>query len=197
MSGPLVSSLELSVYTNYAIAFVLGLGFGFFLEQGGFGNSNKLARCFYFKDMVVIKVMFSAIIVAMIGIIFLSHFNLLNLDNIWINPTYIWPGIIGGLIMGVGFVIGGYCPGTGLVGLVTLKVDALFNILGALVGMAITAEIIPYIYKWWTGSLVGKRTTIPEYFDIKAGVVGFIIVIIALLLFAFSEYVEKRNNTQE
>ncbi|MBT4792580.1 MAG: YeeE/YedE family protein, partial [Halobacteriovoraceae bacterium] len=186
-----------STFTNSAIAFVIGLGFGFFLEQGGFGNANKLARCFYFKDMTVVKVMFTAIVVAMIGLIFMSHFDLINMDKVWINPTYLWPGIIGGLIMGVGFIVGGYCPGTGLVGLVTLKVDALFNILGALFGMIITAEIIPFIYDWWTSSMLGKRITLPEFFNLSPGLVGFLVIIMALGMFVFSEFMEKRNADKE
>ncbi|RLA63421.1 MAG: sulfurtransferase [Epsilonproteobacteria bacterium] len=195
--APLVHNLGHSSHTDAFLAFLIGIGFGFFLEQGGFGNAVKLAKTFYFKDMTVLKVMFTAIIVAMTGLIFMDQFHMIDLSLIWINPTYLWPGIVGGLIMGVGFIVGGYCPGTGIVGLVTLKVDALFNILGALVGMAITAEIIPFIYEWWTGSLIGKRITIPEYFDISPGIVGFLIILIALGLFVFSEVMEKRSGHKE
>ncbi len=95
------------------------------LESAGFGNSKLLAAQFYFKDMRVFKVMFTAIIVAMTLIFLSSALGLLDYNLIWVPPTYLWPGIVGGLIMGVGFIIGGFCPGTSLVGLATGKLDAI------------------------------------------------------------------------
>ena len=74
----------------------------------------KLAAQFYFKDMTVLKVMFTAIVVAMVLIFLTTGFGWLDFNLIWVNPTYLWPGIVGGLIMGVGFIVGGFCPGTSL-----------------------------------------------------------------------------------
>jgi len=88
------------------------------LERAGFGNSRKLALQFYFRDLTVFKVMFSAVATAMAGIVFLSAFGWLDLENMFINPTYLWPGIAGGLIMGVGFAVA-VLPGTSMVGLAT------------------------------------------------------------------------------
>ena len=94
--------------TGYVIAFLIGISFGFWLERAGFGYSRKLALQFYFKDMTVLKVMFTAIITAVTGLMCLSLFGWLDLSLVYINPTFLWPQIIGGLILGVGFVIGGY-----------------------------------------------------------------------------------------
>lgn len=94
--------------TSFLIAFLIGIGFGFWLERAGFGYSRKLALQFYFRDMTVLKVMFTAIITGMIGLLFLSLFGVINLELIYINPTYLWPQILGGLILGFGFIIGGY-----------------------------------------------------------------------------------------
>ena len=49
---------------SFLIAFVIGISFGFWLERAGFGSSRKLAAQFYFKDLAVLKVMFTAIITA-------------------------------------------------------------------------------------------------------------------------------------
>ena len=57
--------------------------------------------------MTVLKVMFTAIVVAMVLIFAATALGLLDYNAIWVNPTYLWPGIVGGLIMGVGFIIGG------------------------------------------------------------------------------------------
>ena len=101
----------------YAIYLAIGFGFGFMLEISGFANSKKLAAQFYFKDMTVLKVMFTGIIVAMLLIFSAVALGLLDYNRVWVNLTYLWPGIVGGLIMGFGFIIGGFCPGTSLVAL--------------------------------------------------------------------------------
>jgi len=57
----------LSSSAAMAAAFIIGLAFGFSLEQAGFGSSRRLAGIFYFQDMTVLKVMFTAVLVAMLG----------------------------------------------------------------------------------------------------------------------------------
>ena len=129
---PLPLTQILGHWGAYVVFLLIGFSFGFVLESAGFGNSKKLAAQFYFKDMTVLKVMFGAIIVAMVLIFGASAVGLLDYNLIWVNPTYLWPGIVGGLIMGAGFIIGGFCPGTSLVGAATLKLDAIFFALGVL-----------------------------------------------------------------
>ena len=127
---PLNLAELLGQYGAYIVFLIIGFGFGYALEISGFGNSKKLAAQFYFKEMTVLKVMFTAIIVAMVGIFLSTAVGLLDYNMIWVNPTYLWPGIIGGLIMGVGFIVGGFCPGTSLVAVATAKIDGLFFSLG-------------------------------------------------------------------
>jgi hypothetical protein len=86
----------------------IGFGFGFALERAGFGNARKLAAQFYLHDMTVLKVMFTAIVVAMLLLFWASALLYLDMDRVFINPTYLWPGIAGGVILGMGFIIGGY-----------------------------------------------------------------------------------------
>ena len=94
--------------TSFVIALIIGISFGFWLERAGFGNSRKLALQFYFRDMTVLKVMFTAIITAMIGLLLFSLFGWIDLELIYVNPTYLWPQILGGVILGFGFIIAGY-----------------------------------------------------------------------------------------
>ncbi|UCH83660.1 MAG: hypothetical protein JSW50_14590 [Candidatus Latescibacterota bacterium] len=93
---------------SIVVLVVVGFGFGFALERAGFGNSRKLAAQFYLHDMTVLKVMFTAIIVAMILIFWASALMQLDFERVFVNPTYLWPGILGGLLLGMGFIIGGY-----------------------------------------------------------------------------------------
>jgi rhodanese-related sulfurtransferase len=175
----------------FGIVFLIGIGFGSVLEMSGFGNSTKLAAQFYFKDLTVLKVMFTAIIVAMTLIFFSSSMGLLDYDNVWVNTTYLFPGIVGGLIMGVGFVIGGFCPGTSLVAMASLKIDGLLFVVGGLFGIFIFGETIDSTFaEFWNSSYMG-RFTLPELFDLEPGVVVFIIIIAALVLFAGADKLEE------
>ena len=115
---------------------VTGFGFGFALERAGFGNARRLAAQFYLRDMRVFKVMFTAILTAMLLIFWSSALGLLDYQELYINPTHLWPGILGGLIFGVGFVVGGYCPGTALVSMATMKLDGLLFVVGLGIGMS-------------------------------------------------------------
>lgn len=92
----------------YLLGLLIGFAFGYILEFAGFGNSKILAAQFYLKDMTVFKVMFTGIIVSMVLIFAATGLGLLDYNRVFVNPTYLWPGIVGGLIMGVGFTVGGF-----------------------------------------------------------------------------------------
>ena len=34
--------------------------------------------------------------------------GLVDYERIWVNPTFLWSGILGGVILGFGFIIGGF-----------------------------------------------------------------------------------------
>ncbi len=176
---------------SLVIAFIIGIGFGFALERGGFGSSKVLAGQFYFTNMAVFKVMFSAIITAMLGLYFLTALGILDLSLVTMIPTRLIPQIIGGLILGIGFVIGGYCPGTSFVGCATGKIDAFFFLFGFVVGTFIIAEIFPYIQDFYHMTPMGK-VFIPDYFDISYGAVVFFVVLIAVGGFAGATWLEKK-----
>jgi len=178
-------------YVWLNIFYVLtGVGFGFALERSGFGNSRNLAAQFYLTDMRVFKVMFTAIITAMLLIFWFSALGLLDYQALYVNPTYLWPGIVGGLVFGAGFVIGGYCPGTSLVSTATLKLDGLFFVLGMGLGMFIFGETIGAFRLFWETSGLYGDVTLPEVINVQAGVVVFVIVAGALGLFWGAEKVE-------
>jgi uncharacterized membrane protein YedE/YeeE len=170
---------------------VTGFGFGFALERAGFGDSRKLAAQFYLKDMRVLKVMFTAIITAMLLIFWSSSFGLLDYNQVFINPTHLWPGIVGGLIFGFGFVIGGYCPGTALVSMSTLKLDGLIFIVGLGIGMFAFGETINSYKSFWDTSGFLGEVTLDEVLGISIELVVFAVVLMALGMFWGAEKVES------
>lgn len=123
---------------------LIGFGFGFVLERAGFGRAQKLAAQFYGTDLTVFKVMFSAIVTALLGTVVLSYLGLADFkalaDGI-VSPTYLWPMIIGGLALGMGFIISGYCPGTSFVAMASGKLDGLATVVGVIVGQVAYAEL--------------------------------------------------------
>lgn len=106
MIAPFAASF--STFTYFAIAVALGFLFGFFLERAGFSSALKLTAQFYFKDSAVLKVMFTTIVVAMLGIAYFSLLGWLNMSRVYIPATFLWPQLVGGLLLGAGFIVGGY-----------------------------------------------------------------------------------------
>ncbi len=173
----------------YIVYLLIGVAFGMTLESAGFGNSRILAAQFYFKDMRVFKVMFTAIIVASTLIFLSSSLGLMDYNLMWVPPTYLWPGIVGGLVMGVGFIVGGFCPGTSLVALATGKIDGIVFVLGVLFGIFLFGETVGNFAVFWSSSYMG-RFTLPELFGVSYGTVVLGIVIMALLMFWGVEKIE-------
>jgi rhodanese-related sulfurtransferase len=169
---------------------LIGFAFGYVLEIAGFGYAPKLAGQFYLTDMTVLKVMFGAIVVAMVLIFTATGLGLLDYNLLWVNPTYLWPGIVGGLIMGVGFIVGGLCPGTSLVAMATLKIDGLFYVLGVFFGIFLFGETVDTFSIFWNSSYLG-RLTLMDVFHLDTGVVVLLVVLMALGMFAGAELLEK------
>jgi hypothetical protein len=187
---PLDLAALLGHWGQYAVYLVIGFAFGFVLESAGFGNSAKLAAQFYFRDMTVLKVMFGAIVTAMVLIFAATGLGWLDFGAVWVNPTYLWPGIVGGLIMGVGFIVGGFCPGTSLVSVATFKVDGLFFVLGGLFGIYLFGETVGSFAAFWNSSYFG-RVTIPDWLNLPTGVVVLAVILMALFMFWGSEQLER------
>ena len=174
----------------YLVYLLIGFAFGYVLEISGFADSRKLAAQFYFKDLTVLKVMFGAIITAMVLIFLASGVGLLDYNLVYVNPTYLWPGIVGGLVMGVGFIVGGFCPGTSLVSAAVLKIDGILFALGVFFGIFLFGETVGSYETFWHSSYLG-RLTLPDWLNLPTGIVVVIIVLMALFMFWGGELLEK------
>lgn len=176
---------------TYLVFAVIGFAFGYALEMSGFGDSRKLAGQFYFTEMTVIKVMFTAIVTAMVLLFGAVGLGVLDFNQVWVNPTYLASGILGGLIMGVGFIVGGFCPTTSLASASTGKIDGMFFMLGGFVGAFIFGETEKYFDNWYTNAGYYGRLTLDQVFNLPVGVVVLLVVLMALFMFWGSEQLER------
>ena len=86
----------------------IGVAFGFVLERAGLGNPGKLLGLFYLEDFTMLKVMITAMATAGAALALVAALGLLDLGDLLVQPTYFWPQLVGGLVLGVGFAVGGY-----------------------------------------------------------------------------------------
>lgn len=190
--GPLVPDI-VSNNLNFIVAFLIGIAFGAILEQAGFSSAKKLVGLFYGYDFTVLRVFFTAGIVAMIGVMGLVHFGLLDINLVYINPLFLWSAIIGGLIMGLGFVIGGFCPGTSVCAAAIGKIDAMIFIVGVFFGVIIFAEGYPIFEPLYKATNFGN----PRFFEtlgMSQNIFAFIMVVFALTAFWVGSIVENKVN---
>jgi uncharacterized protein len=178
------------------VAFVIGIGFGFFLERAGFGSAKKLTAQFYLTDMAVFKVMFTAIVTAMLGLFYLAWIGLVDLSLVYVSPTYLLPQAAGGLLLGVGFVIGGYCPGTSCVAAATGRLDGIVFLAGILAGIFAFGELYPLLKGFYSSTPMGS-ITLPGILGISQGLVVFLVSAMAIGGFAGATWVEKRFAGQQ
>jgi uncharacterized membrane protein YedE/YeeE len=187
--APFQFNFELSETFLLLFALLTGIAFGMFLEKAGFGNARKLVQQFYLKDMAMFKVLFSAIVTAMLGLFWLSYFGVLDITQIYINASYIWPQVLGGVVFGFGFVLAGLCPGTSCVAVFTGKLDGLAVFAGMFAGLFLFAELEPGLKGALTYSSIGD-ISLYELFHMEYGVLSFIIAVIAIAAFWFAGRVE-------
>lgn len=187
---PLVfSSDELMLLTAIGLGFL----FGFSLERGGFGNARKLAAQFYFYDMTVFKVMFTAILVAMVGLYTLQGIGLMDLSRLWINPTFMWAQLVGGFLLGVGFIMSGLCPGTSVVSAASGRWDALVTMVGIFVGTAVFVVAVDFVPALDTLYHAGSMdvSLLYEVFGVPPLVFALIVLAMAGAGFIGAEKVEQ------
>lgn len=188
--GPLVPDI-ISNEFNFIVALLVGIAFGFVLEQAGFSTTKKLVGLFYGYDFTVLKVFFTAGVTAMIGVLVLAHLGFLDLDLIYVNPTFLRSALIGGGIMGAGFIIGGFCPGTSICALATGKIDAFWFIFGSIIGIFIFMEFYPLLENIYLADNMGYLR-IDEFFGISKELFAVLITAIAVLAFFFTQKIQNK-----
>lgn len=194
--GPIIPLFEISEEINLLIAFLIGLGFGFALEQAGFSSSRKLAGMFYGYDTTVLKVFFTASITAMLGLLFMNYLGMIDMSIVYVNDYFMSSAIVGGVIMGAGFIIGGFCPGTSVCAMAIGKIDAIYFIGGSLIGILIFGQTYPLWEKLHNAQHLGS-IKLSDTIGLSDGLLGLIVIIAAIGMFWLGELAEKRFKRED
>lgn len=177
-----------------ASGLLCGFLFGYVLESAGFGSPCKLTAQFRLSDWSVFKVMFTAIVVAAVGLYLLQGAGLVNTDNVFIPPAYLGAVAIGGALIGAGFAVGGYCPGTSVVGIFSGRLDALLFGLGMVIGTVAFASVFDAIESWTYAGDTGGTDTLTAALGVPEWLILAVLVVAAVAVFIFGARMERRLN---
>jgi len=191
--GPLIPNGIIDDGWSYLIAFIIGIAFGLIMESSGFSSSKKIVGLFYGYDFTVLRVFFTATFIAMFGLLYMNYAGILDLSMIYFPDTFLTSAIVGGVIMGIGFIVGGFCPGTGIVAAAVGKIDAIVFLVGIFIGIFIFSEIFPLVKDIYFGNPMGK-SRVNEILGLSKGMFAFIFVIIAVIAFVVTRTIEIRVN---
>ncbi|WP_284351264.1 YeeE/YedE thiosulfate transporter family protein [Roseisolibacter agri] len=195
MTAPLTETGALGAAGALAAALLVGIAFGWCLERAGLGNARKLVAQFYLTDLAVFKVMFSAIVTAMLGAFWLSRLGVLDLSLVHVPETWLLPQLAGGAQFGVGMATAGLCPGTACVSAATGRGDGLAVVAGFLAGVLLAGAALPRIAGFFTSTARGVDT-LPARLGVSQGAVVLLIVALALAGFAVAGRIERARGAR-
>jgi uncharacterized membrane protein YedE/YeeE len=196
MIAPLIDSAALGNRAALYVALPVGIAFGFALERAGLGNARKLAAQFTLRDLTVLKVLFSALLTAMLGAFWLGRLGLLDLERVYVPETFLGAQALGGVIFGVGFVLAGLCPGTACVSAASGRGDGLAAVFGMLFGVFATAEVLPWLAGLYQSGARGALT-IPALLGLPYGVIVLVVTAAALSAFTAAAVIERRHESAQ
>lgn len=174
-------------------AIALGMVFGFSLERGGMAYAPKLAGQFTGTDFTVLKVMFTAIVTAMLGLFWLGRAGVVDVAQMYVPDTYLPAQIVGGLVFGAGFATAGLCPGTSCVAAATGRLDGLAVMIGLAIGVFAFHEGFALARPLYDAVPLGPAT-VPSTLRMPDGVVVGVTVLLALAAFRIARAVEQRSS---
>lgn len=172
-----------------------GVLFGYVLENAGFGSPVKLSAQFKLSDWAVFKVMFTAIVVAAVGLWLLRLGGLLRPDSIAVPQAALVAAAVGGALVGAGFATGGYCPGTSVAGLFSGRLDALVFIVGVVLGTTAFAVFYGTALKSIKAAgLIAEGDTFTDVYAVPEPVVLAILGVALIAVFYLGSWFERRGS---
>lgn len=156
--------LEITGTARLTLGLVTGIAFGFILQKGQALKFHKIIDALRLRNFTIWKLMFTAIVVGMIGI---YAMNALGLAKLHIKPTILSANILGGLIFGAGFALLGFCPGTCVGAVGEGRLDGLYSgVVGLLIGAGLYAEVYPHLLPRFLKLGAFGKLTLPQLLGI-------------------------------
>lgn len=133
--------------TTILLAVLIGFGFGAVLERIGAANPTYIGKMLTLTNLNLAKAILLAIGTGSVLMFGGQMLGLVDVAHMSVKSAY--AGVfIGGLMLGAGWALGGFCPGTGLVAAGAGRRDALFFIAGGLLGAAAYMVSYPNWNAW-------------------------------------------------
>lgn len=166
------------------LAVPFGMIFGALLHRGGVADYNVIVNQFRFRDFTVLKIMLTAIIVGGLGVWFLHGAGHAQYQ---IKPANLLGVALGAALFGIGMVLYGYCPGTGVAAIATGSVHGLVGFGGMLAGAVLYALSYPWVEKHIQVVAALGKVRLPEVTGIPDMAWFAILIAIAGAVFWFLE----------
>lgn len=166
---------------------VLGALFGFVLQRGGLGNGCRLTGQLRFKDWTVFNVMFTAILVAAAGLWLLEALGFVSKSDLYVPTTYLWATLLGGALVGAGMAIGGYCPGTAVVGAAAGRIDGIVFFVGLVLGAIVFAGAYDPLQPLMNAAPGPEAQTLDQLLHIPGWLIILALAVVAWLVNKFTK----------
>lgn len=173
-------TLPVTGNVSLVLAMVFGFVFGWLLQRGRVANYDTIVNQFRLKDFTVLKVMFTAIVVGGIGVLVLHQTGHAAYH---IKPANMLGVVLGAGIFGVGMVIYGYCPGTGIAAVATGSIHALTGFAGMILGGILYALSFPWVNEHILNVAAWGKVRLPDVTGIVDWIWFAILAATALVVF--------------
>lgn len=173
-------------WTGPLSGLVFGALFGFVLQRGGLGNGCRLTGQLRFKDWTVFNVMFTAILVAAAGLWVLEKLGLMTSADVFVPTTYLWATLLGGALVGAGMAIGGYCPGTSVVGAAAGRLDGIVFFVGLVLGAIVFAGVYDPLQPLMNADPGPDGQTLEQLLHVPSWLIILALAVVAWLVHRFT-----------
>lgn len=171
----------------------IGLIFGFLLQKANVTRFSKIVGQLLLKDFTVMKVILTAIAFGSFLLYSIKYF--FPSVGLLIDPTTLATALIGGGVFGIGMATLGYCPGTCVGAAGEKSKDALFGIVGMILGAGFYAEISRWIHPVWKTHDQMNQATLAQHFDVSHWLFIGALCIAVISWVAIEKYIGQKKTT--
>jgi len=170
-------------------AIPIGIAFGFLLERVGLGDPRRILGQLVLHDFAVLRVMFGAIVTAMLALQWSATMGWLDPASLSTPPTDLGAQALGAVIFGGGFALAALCPGTACVAAASGRADGAAAVSGVFLGTLVTPLLWPTLGPA-AAQLPREAALLPHDFGLPTGIVVLAITALAVATFALARRME-------